>query len=104
MNFCKTVAAIIAVVIALGIMSSIVFAEGCNRIVDGHICGKPITRVYNGRSVNYTGSHQYGGFLGIGSKTCNYRYYYVYYNYQCPDGHIQSTYTDRYECDHVCGK
>lgn len=102
----KLVAIVIAVVISLGIMSILVFAtnEYCPILVNGKQCGEVIIKVLTGRSITYSASHTYGGFLGIGKKTCNYQYYYNYINNQCLNEHVISTFTTTVESGHVCGQ
>lgn len=103
----KLVAIVIAVVIALGIMSIMVFAGNsgyCQILENGKQCGNPIMTVYTGRSIDYADSHKYGGFLGIGAKTCNYQYYYQYYKTQCTGENVINTYSFKIESGHVCGQ
>lgn len=76
----------------------------CDHQVNGGICGKTLAWYRTGQSAEMNDSHQYGGFLGIGTKTCNYHYCKVYYSYLCAAGHLSDTRIDRIEYDHSCGK
>lgn len=76
----------------------------CDYQVNGGICGKTLTWVQTGGSGTMDASHTYGGFLGIGVKTCNYNYFYLYYSYKCGAGHTISSRADRHEYGHTCGK
>lgn len=102
----RIIAIVLAVVIALGIMSTMAlgYSAICDRLVGGNPCGGIIGPVYDGRDPDTPASHTYGGFLGIGSQTCNYYYYYNYYKYQCPNGHVKSTEKYLHEHGHSCGK
>lgn len=76
----------------------------CQVKVGSDMCGKVLAWRYNSRSVTYDGTHQYGGFLGLFTQTCNYQYYYVYQVYSCTSGHVSNTRTQTYELGHDCGQ
>lgn len=96
----------VAIAMAFGIMSTSAAAATsyCQFFVDGKQCGYPISLRFTGHSIEYAGSHEYGGFLGIGAKTCNYTYCYGYYNEECSQGHVSATRQVRSEYGHTCGK
>ena len=102
----KTVAIFLVVVIALGIMSTLAFGYSaiCNQVYEGKLCGSVIGPVYIGRTVDMQATHQYGGFLGFGVKTCTYTYYYNKYSYQCQNGHEDHREQYRHERGHSCGQ
>lgn len=79
-------------------------SDYCQAKVGVDMCGKVLTWKYNNRSVNTAASHEYGGFLGMFTKTCNYEYYYIYQVYSCAAGHVSNNRALRYEIGHDCGQ
>ena len=76
----------------------------CQAKVGVDMCGKVLTWKYDNRSVNYPASHQYGGFLGMFTETCNYDYYYIYQVQSCAAGHVSGNRALTYEIGHDCGQ
>lgn len=102
----KLLPLLLAVIICFVAFAPVALAatDYCQRLVNGNQCGKTLYWYYTGRSISYDASHKYGGFLGIGQQTCNYEYYYKYYDYKCSSGHVAKTSTSRIETGHDCGK
>lgn len=65
-------------------------------------CGATLFTMLEGDSPNYSASHQYGGFMGLFTKTCNYWYHNSYYSQLCAHDHVIGTYTIRWETGHIC--
>lgn len=78
-------------------------SDYCQVKVGINQCGKLLTWKYTNTSISYADSHTYGGILWF-AKTCNYDYYYKYYEYRCASGHVTNTRADRIETGHDCGK
>lgn len=106
MNKLKTVSMIIIVSLCWVIISTSASAvtKYCQVKVGDKQCGSALYTICTNRSIDYAGTHKYGGFLGIGAKTCNYTYYYNYYNTKCSKGHIAEAYQTLVEKGHQCGK
>ena len=102
----KLLPLLLAVIICFVAFAPVAMAatDYSQRLVNGNQCGKTLYWYYTGRSISYDASHKYGGFLGIGQQTCNYEYYYKYYDYKCSSGHVEKTRTSRVETGHDCGK
>ena len=103
----KRISLVLAVVICLAAIAPVALAATtsyCQRLVNGNQCGKSLYWKHDGRSINYPATHKYGGFLGIGSKTCYAYYYYNYYIRQCNSGHIAGYTENRSEVHPSCGK
>lgn len=95
-----------AIVLAFGIMSTSAAAATsyCQFMVGGKTCLNPISLRFTGHTDYKQDSHKYGGILGIGAQTCNYNYYYGYYNEECSQGHVSGVREVRVEYGHTCGK
>ena len=78
-------------------------SETCPRLVNGKTCGLALRWNVNGQSQTYDASHEYGGFLGLFKKTCNYKYYNIYQHYECSKLHVKDMKTTRREFGHQCG-
>ena len=103
----RLIASLMAGALCLSVLSSGLLAGSnyCQRqLSNGNQCGKSMYWANAGQSIKYNASHKYGGFLGMFTKTCNYQYYYKYWNHQCGSGHIDNHSADRYEIGHDCGK
>lgn len=97
---------ILATILSLCVLSTTAFAatDYCQFLVGNKQCGYPISPKYTGKSVDYSASHKYDTILGLGGNVCNYTYYYGYYNNQCSQGHVSSSFQVRVEYGHTCGK
>lgn len=102
----KKIVALIVMVLLVVTIVGVSFAAQtvCDRMVNGSPCNRALTWRQNGRSKDNPNSHTYGGFLGIGKKTCNYQYYEAYCHLQCSLRHVQDMKTVIVEHGHVCGK
>lgn len=102
----KIVTMAAAIILAFGILSTSKAAamSYCQFSVGGKQCGYPISLRFTGSSIYYDDAHEYGGFLGIDTKTCHYTYRYGYYNEECSQGHISGSRQVRVEYGHTCGK
>ena len=94
----RRVFALLLVFLVVGSTVSTGFAEVYLREVpfttpkgkkDTRACNRRISWVQSGNSVELSGSHQFGGFLGMFTQTCNYKYREYYEHYQCTSGHVQ---------------
>ncbi len=106
MKLRKLTAILLAVVLTMGIVASTALAATsyCQRKVGNKQCGLPLYWYSDGRSINYSSSHKYGGFLGIGQQTCYFDYYYTYTVYKCSSGHVADSSSTYHETGHDCGK
>lgn len=100
----RLTAFVLCLALVFSSVSTAFASDYCDYKVSGGICGKTLTWVKTGESGLMEASHPYGGFLGIGVKTCNYGYFDVYYSYKCAAGHIVSSRNERQEYGHTCGK
>lgn len=102
----KTAALLLACSLAIAIFPSRSLAadDYCQVLVGDDQCGKHLAWDYKDRTIAKQESHKYGGFLGIGAKTCTYDYYYLNYVYKCGRGHIADTKAVRRETGHTCGQ
>lgn len=101
----RIVAMLLVLVLVVSLAATAYAASSyCQAKVGVDMCGKVLTWKINNRSVNTSASHQYGGFLGIGKKTCNYEYYTITQELSCAAGHVSETKTQRYEIGHDCGQ
>lgn len=104
MNRRRFLALLLVLVLAVSLAVTAYAASSyCQVKVGVDMCGKLLTWKSNGTSINYPASHQYGGFLGMFKKTCNYEYYYVYQVFSCASGHVSDSRTLTYEIGHDCG-
>lgn len=94
--------AVLLVLTTVGI--ALAASETCPRVVNGKTCGLALRWNVNGQSQTYGASHEYGGILGMFTKTCNYKYYNIYQHYECSKLHVKDMRTTRQEFDHQCGK
>jgi hypothetical protein len=99
----RLVAVALCIVLVFSFVLTAFAASYCNYQVNGGICGKTLTWVRTGQSAILDGSHTYGGILGIGTKVCNYSYFYVYKSNKCAAGHITEAIQERHEYGHSCG-
>lgn len=97
---------IVVVSLVFVLLSTTAFArtDYCQFMVGNKQCGYPISPRYTGKSIDYDASHKYNTILGFGGDTCNYKYYYGYYNNQCSQGHVSSSFQVKVEYGHTCGK
>lgn len=65
-------------------------------------CNATLNTILDGYSPVFSASHQYGGLLGLFTKTCNYSYYNAYYSQKCNYNHVTGTYSVRWESGHIC--
>lgn len=99
----KIVALIVMVLLVVSIVGTAFAAQKvCDRLVNGSPCNRTLAWYNNGRSEETNASHTYGGFLGIGKKTCHYQYFEMYYHYQCSLKHVQDMKTSIVEINHEC--
>lgn len=103
----KIFTTIAAIVLAFGVMSTSVAAATsyCPFMIGNRTCGREISLRYTGHSEEKPGYHEYGGVLGLFTKTCYYTYYYGYYNEECSLGHVSSVRQVEVSFNHsACGK
>lgn len=93
--------AVLLVLTTVGI--ALAASETCPRLVNGKTCGLALRWNVNGQSTTYEACHEYGGFLGLFKKTCNYKYYNIYQHYECSKLHVKDMKTTRREFGHQCG-
>lgn len=99
----RLLALVLCLTLAFSSVLSVSANSYCTYKVGNDICGKLLSTVRTGESGLMSATHTYGGFLGIGEKTCEYTYFYIYYSNQCAAGHVNSTVQDRHEYGHTCG-
>lgn len=101
-----TIFLVLTLAIATFPVTALADSDYCPRLLDDGQCGKFMRWHITGRSISHSATHEYGGnIFGFGKSTCEYRYYYDYWELTCSAGHTENVTKKIFEYNHSsCGK